>query len=103
MLADGPYPDFLKKRVASRMGHLSNQEAANLSARLGRELRELVLMHLSEKNNTPMLALAQVRAALRGRRVSVRCAHQDQPLDLTVPEPAATKKRGAKTQLALPF
>jgi len=120
MLADGPYPDFLKKRVASRVGHLSNQQAAHLAARLGRETREIVLMHLSEKNNAPMLALAQVRAALAGRRVSVRCAHQDQSLDLSIPEAVETlggpradepgtrrrKRRGGLVhvnQLALPF
>ena len=103
MLAEGPYPDFLKKRVAARTGHLSNQQAAELLARLGRETREVVLMHLSKTNNSPMLALGQARAALRGRRVKVRCAHQDEPLDLRV---KGGKYAGAKvheSQLGLPF
>ncbi|MCB9598307.1 MAG: MBL fold metallo-hydrolase [Sandaracinaceae bacterium] len=103
MLAGGPYPDFLKKRVASRTGHLSNQQAAHLCARLGRETREIVLMHLSETNNTPMLALAQVRAAIGERRVKVRCAHQDAVLDLEVRASAQARTRSKGSQLALPF
>ncbi len=102
MLAEGPYPEFLKRRVASRTGHLSNQQAAHLAARLGRETRTIVLMHLSEKNNTPMLALAQTRAAMGERRVKVCCAHQDEPLDLTLGEASRARPR-PKAQLALPF
>lgn len=101
MLAEGPYPDFLKKRVAARTGHLSNQQAAHLIARLGRETREVVLMHLSETNNRPMLAMAQARAALTGRKVKLRCAHQDAALDLEVRASSSARPRGA--QLALPF
>lgn len=103
MLAEGPYPDFLKRRVASRSGHLSNPQAAHLLSRLGREIREVVLMHLSQTNNTPMLALAGARAAMRGRRVKVRCAHQDEPLDLNVRWSAGVTAKVRGAQLALPF
>lgn len=102
MLAQGPYPDFLKRRVGARTGHLSNAQTAELCARLGRETREIVLMHLSKTNNQPMLALAQVRAALAGRRVALSCAPPDAALDLEVRAPRAAS-RPAPRQLALPF
>lgn len=102
MLAGGPYPAFLKRRVASAVGHLSNEQAADLLRRLGPETRDVVLMHISERNNAPMLALACARAALEGRRVEVRVAHQDEPLDLEV-RAGTTRRRPHHAQLALQF
>lgn len=57
MLATGPYPPALQKRVGGSLGHLSNRQAAGLVARLDHTgLEHLVVGHLSEKNNTPLLA-----------------------------------------------
>ncbi|TWI58620.1 phosphoribosyl 1,2-cyclic phosphodiesterase [Pseudomonas duriflava] len=57
MLDAGPYPYFLKARVGGSHGHLNNQQAAALVARLECDaLQHLVLAHLSEKNNRPHLA-----------------------------------------------
>jgi phosphoribosyl 1,2-cyclic phosphodiesterase len=107
MLAAGPYPEFLKQRIASKVGHLSNEEAARLLGQLGPQTQEIVLMHLSEKCNSPMIALARVRAALGGRRVKLRAAHQDHPIDVTVrsrrDRPTGPRGRRAVDQLALPF
>lgn len=65
MLAEGPYPDFLKERVGGPYGHLSNGAAATfLSAVAGPRLRHVVAAHLSLKNNTPALARAALAAAL---------------------------------------
>jgi phosphoribosyl 1,2-cyclic phosphodiesterase len=61
-------------------GHLSNPQAAAAAARIfhGREGAALVLAHLSQRANTPELALAASRAALRGRAdVHVAAASQD--------------------------
>ncbi len=73
LLMAGPYPWPTKQRVASRVGHLSNGEAADALARfLPRGLAGLVLAHLSETNNRPGLATAAVRAALaRAGRESI--------------------------------
>jgi phosphoribosyl 1,2-cyclic phosphodiesterase len=58
MLAGGPYPEFLKRRIRGPGGHLSNLEAAELLGEVGGErLRWACLAHLSEHNNTPELAL----------------------------------------------
>lgn len=103
MLERGPYPASLKRRVASRLGHLSNEQAAELARRLGPEVSDLVLMHLSRKNNTPGRALAVVRAALAGRPVRVRVADQDAPLDLEVRSSAAFPRGVHEGQLALPI
>ncbi|MGE0784459.1 MAG: MBL fold metallo-hydrolase [Sandaracinaceae bacterium] len=103
MLAKGPYPLSLRTRIASRTGHLSNQQAAQLLARLGAHTREVVLMHLSERCNTPMLALDAARRALASRsvrvEVKVSAASPDVPIVIEVerdPVPAARS-----TQLSL--
>jgi len=70
MLAGGAYPRHLKQRIAGRFGHLDNEAAAALLAKLDRSrLQHLVAAHLSEQNNTPQLA----RAALAG---AIGCAEE---------------------------
>lgn len=86
MLASGPYPPVLKKRVAGNAGHLSNDQAAQMLAWLaGAELHTLVLAHLSEKNNRPDIALECAsnqldRLGLRSRvRVEIADQHEIGP------------------------
>ena len=58
MLMDGPYPRFLKERVISDTGHLSNKTTAKyLKKIMGDKTKYVLLAHLSEKNNTPEKAL----------------------------------------------
>jgi len=65
MLARGPYPAFLKKRITGPEGHLSNAEAAELlmQASTGR-LKWACLAHLSEQNNKASLAIETHRKVL---------------------------------------
>lgn len=57
MLLTGPYPPHLKQRIKSRQGHLSNEQAVGVMTQiLHPKLKNLVLAHLSEKNNLPDLA-----------------------------------------------
>jgi phosphoribosyl 1,2-cyclic phosphodiesterase len=65
LLWDGPYPWWLKKRVAGSHGHLSNAQGAELlrDAAPG-ALQRVILGHLSEHNNTPEHALSAARFAL---------------------------------------
>lgn len=73
MLESGPYPAFLKKRIAGEQGHISNQDCSGLLNGHGRGLRWACLGHLSEQNNTPGLAMkAQVDAV--GKRFPVHIA-----------------------------
>ena len=74
MLRDGPYPWQLKQRVAGRLGHLSNDDAAALLQQVvGEACQAVVLLHLSEHNNTPELARRTAAAAL-GRAGAKRTA-----------------------------
>jgi len=67
MLAAGPYPPFLKDRIAGPAGHLSNLEAAELLSRTNGRLQWACLAHLSEQNNIPELALHTHRRVLGER------------------------------------
>ncbi|MGQ0503479.1 MAG: MBL fold metallo-hydrolase [Panacagrimonas sp.] len=79
MLARGPYPESLKRRVGGDWGHLSNAQAAGLLREVDRtRLQALVLTHLSEKNNTPALARAAACEALQDDPDWCICAEQDQ-------------------------
>ncbi|MPM06516.1 hypothetical protein SDC9_52817 [bioreactor metagenome] len=65
MLRAGAYPYFLKQRILSDEGHLSNEAAAGFAVQSCRDgTREVVLAHLSKDNNTPDAALSAVSAAL---------------------------------------
>lgn len=65
MLKCGPYPPELKKRVASRLGHLSNKKSSEFAAELALSgTRKFILAHISKENNLPELALASIRKAL---------------------------------------
>lgn len=66
-LRDGPYPYYLKARIAGPRGHLSNADGAGLCALCaGSGAHTLVLAHLSRENNSPALARAAVERALEG-------------------------------------
>ena len=66
MLLHGPYPPYLKRRIRSEFGHLSNEDAADLAVTLcANGTRSLILGHISRHNNTPAKALQTVSAALR--------------------------------------
>lgn len=58
MLWEGRYPYFLKKRVASEVGHLSNNQAFDLlQNHAGENLKCVFLSHISKENNTPEIAM----------------------------------------------
>jgi phosphoribosyl 1,2-cyclic phosphodiesterase len=77
MLADGPYPQWLKQRIAGPNGHLANREAGELVNRFGRRLRWLALSHLSAENNRPLLAMSTVKACLdRSLPIAVASRHE---------------------------
>ena len=66
MLTAGSYPFELKKRILSRKGHLSNDDAGAVAAKLVQSgAKQIILGHLSEVNNFPELALRTVELILR--------------------------------------
>ena len=65
MVENGPYPRFLKERILSKNGHLSNDKCAELAAYLcDKGVAEITLAHLSRENNLPKLAYETVRENL---------------------------------------
>ena len=68
MLRDGPYPWSVKQRVMSRVGHLSNEAAAEfLERNYDGQAAYVILAHLSESNNLPALARVSAERALSDR------------------------------------
>ncbi|NDL68628.1 MBL fold metallo-hydrolase [Anaerotalea alkaliphila] len=82
MLQVGKYPYFLKLRIASDLGHLSNEASADMVRELCSEsLSHIVLGHLSHENNLVELAYASVRMELDRWKAN--------PVGLSVAERAA--------------
>jgi phosphoribosyl 1,2-cyclic phosphodiesterase len=79
MLRRGPYPNSLKQRVGGPLGHLSNAQAGDLLASLDYVPKSVVLMHLSETNNTPQLARCSAEAALGHSGTQLFIAQQRTP------------------------
>jgi phosphoribosyl 1,2-cyclic phosphodiesterase len=78
LLAQSHYPASLKARIGGRLGHLSNDMAAQILAQcLHGGLQHLVAAHLSEQNNSPQHARAALAAACGSR-----------PDDIVVADPA---------------
>ena len=86
MLRDGPYPWSVKQRVMSRVGHLSNDAAAEfLEKTYDGTAAYVVLAHLSESNNLPELARLTAQRALWDRMSLLAnklvLAEQSRPID----------------------
>ena len=79
LLQNGPYPAALKRRIAGPWGHLSNEAAGALLARIDQSrLRLVVAAHLSRHNNRADLARAALARAWGGDPEAIRIADQDQ-------------------------
>ena len=75
MLRSGPYPCYLKQRILSDRGHLSNGAAAEFALECAEHgTEDILLAHLSAENNTPQLAEYTVGRALQAGGLSVRLA-----------------------------
>ena len=71
MLQNGRYPFTLKQRISGPFGHLSNEEAARFIADMYHpEIKNVMLCHLSENNNTPERAMQCFHEQFRKKRRS---------------------------------
>lgn len=78
MLASGPYPPSLQRRVGGDYGHLSNKQAAELLGQLDQgRLRHLLAAHISEKNNHADKAREALLGAAPSVEPRLRIAAQD--------------------------
>ena len=80
MLRNGPYCEYLKKRVWSDSGHLSNEQTSKyLSAIVGKNTKYIVLAHLSHENNTEEKALQETKKEIKDKKILV--AKQEEALE----------------------
>lgn len=91
MLRTGHYPPYLKKRISSDLGHLSNEQAGMLVLEYASSrLRHVFLSHLSANNNTPDLALGTFNHFIMQRndlKVEVTLASRQKESDLVLIRP----------------
>jgi len=72
MLQNGTYPEFLKQRIASETGHLSNREIAEfLANNYESHLQNIWLCHLSGDNNSPEIAYKTMETHLAEKGIKV--------------------------------
>lgn len=101
MLRNGPYPMPLKRRIASPLGHLSNDEARTLLDDVFHaRMKHVLLAHLSEVNNTPERALDAARTVVDGSDAELVTAPQHHAMPFvdvqrrgSPLEPAHTERR----------
>ena len=86
MLMHGRYPKWLKNRVASDEGHLSNESSAfYLSKLVGNDTKKIILAHLSHENNTPEIALSTIIKEFEEKNIDFKdiiTAKQDEKTEL---------------------
>jgi phosphoribosyl 1,2-cyclic phosphodiesterase len=89
MLESGPYPHYLKRRIRSEQGHLSNPDACDALERLASDrLRRVFALHRSNTNNSASIVRRELaaRASALGLAVPVEVAPQDSVLDSDPPQ-----------------
>lgn len=66
LLMNGKYPYHLKQRILGDKGHLSNKDSAYyLSKFIGEKTEKIILIHLSDENNDPKIALETLETTLQ--------------------------------------
>ncbi|MFY9259022.1 MAG: MBL fold metallo-hydrolase [Gallionella sp.] len=82
LLENGNYPYSLKQRIGGRLGHLNNQQSAQLLAQLEvGQLQHIIAAHLSLQNNTPQLAIQALSHALNCNETWIGIADQHTGFD----------------------
>lgn len=72
MLMEGKYPYHLKQRILGDKGHLSNSDSAKyLSKFIGENTNKVILIHLSEDNNTENLAVQSLSNKLTKKKINI--------------------------------
>jgi len=68
MLMNGPYPHYLKQRILSNKGHLSNKDSSFLLNKfIGDKTKSVILAHLSEENNTKEKAIETLKKEIEDK------------------------------------
>ena len=82
MLRHSVYPSFLKQRIKSALGHLSNKDALDILSRLDQSrLKKVVGAHLSLANNSPALVRQALQEGVRAAVTEITIACQEEGFD----------------------
>src|SRR5688572_24715278 len=108
MLTNGSYPAHLKRRISSRKGHLSNDQALELFLKhKPLNLQLLILCHLSQNNNHPDIVSQLFSAHAAGVRIEIASRYNETAVygierNYIVKSPKGFKKlKENKAQLSL--
>jgi len=86
MLVNGRYPYYLKKRIKSDHGHLSNHQTSEfLADNFNENLSNICLAHLSKNNNTPEIALQTLQNTLSKRGIILKDQQRITVLNRNIP------------------
>jgi len=92
MLENGKYPFYLKQRIRSDHGHLSNLQALELFTKHKPDfMSHLLLSHLSQDNNDPRLVEKLFKAQASGTFIGIASRHKESGVHFINGEPAAYK------------
>jgi phosphoribosyl 1,2-cyclic phosphodiesterase len=81
MLANGSYPYYLKQRISSDHGHLSNDQALELFIKhRSPQLSHLILSHLSKNNNSPALVNRIFKVNAGTTKIIVASRYKETPV-----------------------
>jgi phosphoribosyl 1,2-cyclic phosphodiesterase len=87
MLDNGNYPIYLKRRIKSNVGHLSNVQALELfKTHKAKHLSHLVLSHLSEHNNQPGIVRKLFIPHANGTRIEIASRYRESEV-FSLPHP----------------
>lgn len=101
MLMNGRYPYYLKRRISSSLGHLSNEQALELFCRYrGPHLSHLFLSHLSAENNDPALVQKLFDHHANGVEIVLTSRVSEIPV-YSIGGPPTTKRIPAPIQLSI--
>lgn len=82
LLAEGPYPPSLKRRVGGSLGHLSNVQSAELLQKIDlNRVQRVIISHISEHNNDLALAKATLASVMPGHEDKLHFNCQDAGFD----------------------
>jgi phosphoribosyl 1,2-cyclic phosphodiesterase len=103
MLENGHYPVYLKNRIRSDHGHLSNDQALTLFMEHKSEfLSHLVLAHLSKENNSPELVHDLFSAQSGSTKIVVASRHEESAVyKIVSPDSMLEEEADLRGQFAL--
>jgi phosphoribosyl 1,2-cyclic phosphodiesterase len=103
MLEGGRYPRFLKNRISSDHGHLSNRQALELFlAHKPPVMTHLLLSHLSQDNNNPQLVQDLFMKHAGGTHISIASRHEESAVYRIPATGAGDPGRGVTAPAVIP-